>query len=144
MEVEKGGLPTSAILNKVLTLDIIHYFGDDMAIIDNDTKACYDRVIPYITLFMLRRLGIPIYLSRFMCNILNNMTYTIKTGTVLTTLYSAKDNKLFRRGQGAGWSKPYWAANRDVISTVMEKLLLVCFWNIQTKTKFFTGTLMCL
>ena len=74
----KGRLPTSAILNKVLTLDIIRFFGDDMAIIDNDAKACYDRVISYVTLYMMRRLGMPIHLSRFMCNVLNSMTYTIK------------------------------------------------------------------
>ena len=30
----KGRLSTSAILNKVLTLDIIRYFGDDIVIID--------------------------------------------------------------------------------------------------------------
>ena len=53
----KGRLPTSAILNKVLTLDVIRYFGDDMVIIDNDTKACYNRVIPYVTLYMLHKLN---------------------------------------------------------------------------------------
>ena len=74
----KGRLPTSAILNKVLTLDIIRYFGEIMTIIDNDAKACYDRVIPYVTLYMMRRLGMPIHLSQFMCNVLNSMTYTIK------------------------------------------------------------------
>ena len=43
-----------------------------------------------------------------------------KTGTGLTTSYSAKDNRLFGTGKGAGWSPPCWAANSDVISTVME------------------------
>ena len=116
----KGRLPTSAILNKFLILDIIRYFGDDMTIIDNDAKACYGRVIPYVTLCMMRRLGMSIHLSRFMCNVLNSMTYTIKTGTGLTTSYSAQENRLFGTGQGAGWSPPCWAANSDVISTVME------------------------
>ena len=108
-------------MNKVLTLDIIRYFGDDATIIDNDAKACYDRVVPYVTIFMLRRLGMPIYLSRFMRNILNNMTCTIKTGTGITTSYSVKNNRLFGTGQGAGRSLPCWAANSDVISTVMGK-----------------------
>ena len=63
----------------------------------------------------------PTYLSKFMCNILNNMTYTIKIGTRLTTSYSAKENRLFGTGQGAGWSPPCWATNSDVISTVMER-----------------------
>ena len=117
----KGRLPTSAILNKVITLDIIWYYGDDMAIVDNDAKACYDRVIPYVTLYMLRRLGMPIFLSQFMCNVLNNMTYSIKTGTGNVTTYNANENRLFGTGQGAGWLPPCWAANSDVISTVMER-----------------------
>ena len=111
----KGQLPTSAILNKVLTLDIIRYFGDDMVIIDNDAKACYNRVIPYVTLYMLYRLGMPIHLVQFMCNILKQTRYTIKTGTGTTTEYSAQDARLFGTGQGAGWSPPCWAANSDVI-----------------------------
>ena len=117
----KGRQPTSAILNKVLTLDITRYYGDNMVIIDNDDKACYDRVIPYVTLYMLRRLGMPAYLGRFMCNVLKSMTYTIKTGTGPTKAYSIQDDRLFGTGQGAGWSPPCWAANSDVISCVMEK-----------------------
>ena len=65
----KGRLPTSAILNKVLIIDIIRYFEDNMVIIDNDAKACYDRVIPYVTMYMLRRLDMSIHLSQFMCNV---------------------------------------------------------------------------
>ena len=117
----KGRLPTSAILNKVLTLDIIRYFGDDMVIIDNDAKACYDRVIPYVTLYMLYRLGMPVFLSKFMCNMLRQTYYTIKTGTGNTEPYSSTDARLFGTGQGAGWSPPCWAANSDVISCVMER-----------------------
>ena len=60
----KGLIPTSAILSKVLTLDIIRYYGDDMVIIDNDAKACCNRVIPYVTLYMLYRLGMPIHLGQ--------------------------------------------------------------------------------
>ena len=117
----KGRQPTSEILNKVLTLDITRYYGDNMIIIDNDAKACYDRVIPYVTLYMLRRLGMPPYLGRFMCNILKSTNYTIKTGTGPTTAYSNSDERLFGTGQGAGWSPPCWAANSDVISCVVEK-----------------------
>ena len=117
----KGRQPTSAILNKVLTLDVIRYYGEDMIIVDNDVKACYDRIIPYVTLFLLRRLGMPVLLGRFMCNVLNNMKYTIRTGAGYTAPYSHKDTRLFGTEQGAGWSPPYWATNSDVISCVMER-----------------------
>ena len=117
----KGRQPTSAILNKVLTLDIIRYYGEDMIIVDKDAKACYDRIIPYVTLFLLRRLGMPVLLGRFMCNVLNQMKYTIRTGTGYIEPYSHQDSRLFGTGQGAGWSPPCWAANSDVISCVMEQ-----------------------
>ena len=61
----KGRQPQSAILNKVLTLDILRYNAEEAGLIDNDAKACYDRVLPYLTAFMLRRLGMPYFLSRF-------------------------------------------------------------------------------
>ena len=67
-ERRQGRLPSSSILNKVLTLDIIRYYGEDMVIIDNDAKACYDREIPNLTMYMLRRLGKPTFLGQFMCN----------------------------------------------------------------------------
>lgn len=75
-----------------------------MAIVDNDAKACYDRVIPYLTMYMLRRLGMPLYLGKFMCNILNKMQYTIKTDFGPTQAYSNDDARIFGTGQGAGWS----------------------------------------
>ena len=117
----KGRQPGSSILNKVLTLDIIRYYGEDMVIIDNDAKACYDRVIPYLTMFMLKRLGMPLFLVRFLCNVLREMQYTIRTNYGPTEPYSQEDARIFGIGQGAGWSPPCWAENSDIISCVMER-----------------------
>lgn len=117
----KGRQPTSAVLNKVLTLDIVRYFCEDMAIVDNDANACYDRVIPYLTMYMLRRLGMPLYLGQFMCNVLQKMEYTIKTDFGPTKAYSAADARIFGTGQGAGWSSPCWDTNSDVISSIFER-----------------------
>lgn len=63
----QGRQPQSAALNKALTLDILRYYSEPAVLIDNDAKACYDRVIPYLTTYMLRRLRMPYFLSRFMC-----------------------------------------------------------------------------
>ena len=38
----KGRQPQSAILNKVLTLDIVIYHAEEAGLLDNDAKACYD------------------------------------------------------------------------------------------------------
>ena len=52
---------------------------------------------------------------------LKQTKYTIKTGNCNNTEYSTQDARLFGTSQGAGWSPPYWAANSDVISYVMER-----------------------
>ena len=115
----KGRQPQSAVLNKVLSLDIIRYYGEPSAMVDNDATACYDRILPYLTTYMLKRLGMPYFLSRFMCNVLREMQYSIRTDKGLSDRYSSKDRQLYGTGQGAGWSPPCWAANSDVISHAM-------------------------
>ena len=74
----RGRQSQSAILNKILSIEIIRHYGDDAAIVDNDAKACYDRIIPYLTTYMPRRLGMPYFLSRFMCTVLKKMQYSIR------------------------------------------------------------------
>ena len=63
-------------------------------------------ITPYATLYMLRRLGMPTDLGRFMCNMLRSMTYTIRTAYRYTPPYSSKDARLFGTGQGAGCPPP--------------------------------------
>ena len=117
----KGRQPQSAVLNKMLSLDMIRYYAEPAGLIDNDAKACYDRIIPYLTAFMLRRLGMPFFISRFMCNVLRDMEYRIKLNNGMSKQYSNKNIPIFGTGQGAGWSPSCWAANSDVISLSMEK-----------------------
>ena len=68
---------------------------------------------------MLRRNGMPYFLSRFMCNVLRDMRYSIRTDKGVSEKHSSEDRPLYGTGQGAGWSPPCWAANSDVISHAM-------------------------
>ena len=34
--------------HKVLLLDIIWYYGEPYAMVDNDATVCYDRILPYL------------------------------------------------------------------------------------------------
>ena len=77
--------PQSTILNKVLTLDVVRYQAEEAGLLGNDAKACYDRVLPYLTAYMLRRLGMPYFLSRFMCVVLKEMEYKIKLSIAIPT-----------------------------------------------------------
>ena len=51
----RGRQPQSAVLNKVLSLDIIRYYGEPSAMVENDAITSYNRILPYLTTYMLRR-----------------------------------------------------------------------------------------
>ena len=101
----KGRQPQSAVLNKVLSLDIIRYHGEPSAMVDNDATACYDRILQYLTTYMLRRLGMPHFLSRFMCKVLKEMRYSIRTDKGVSENYSNAEMTLYDKEQGAGFDQ---------------------------------------
>jgi len=117
----KGIQGQSATLNKVLTLDITRYYAEPAAIVDNDAKACYDRMIPVVLSYALICLGLPKALTRFMCKWLEEATYYIKTSKGVSKFQysSCLESYLYGTGQGTGWSPPNWGAISDLISTVM-------------------------
>ena len=98
----RGRQPQSAILNKVLSLEIIRHYGEDAVLVDNDAKAYYDRIIPYLTTYMLKRLGMPYYLSKFMCTVLKQMHYSIRLPQGHSATYDSSGKTLYGTGQGAG------------------------------------------
>jgi len=118
----KGIQAQSAALNKTLTLDVIRYYGEEAAIVDNDAQACYDRIVPVVLAYALLRLGLPLYLVRFQCKWLEHATYEMKLNGKLSSPYcSMVDKYLFGTGQGTGWSPPSWAALSDIVSRIMNK-----------------------
>jgi len=119
----KGIQGQSATLNKVLTLDVIRYYAEPAAIVDNDAKACDDRLIPCLLSYALIRLGLPKQLTRFMCKWLDQAQYFIKTSQGISKHHysSTVERYLYGTGQGTGWSPPNWGAISDIISTAMSK-----------------------
>jgi len=113
----------SAALNKTLTLDTIRYYGEPTAIVDNDAKACYDRIIPVVLSYALIRLGLPKHLTRFMCTWLSKAKYFLKLAPGITehSYSSTLEEYIFGTGQGTGWSPPNWGAISDIISSAMDK-----------------------
>ena len=62
----KGIQTQSAALNKTLTLGIIQYYGEHATITDNDAQAYYDHILIVILCYALLRLGMPVYLIKFL------------------------------------------------------------------------------
>ena len=49
----KGLQPQSAALNNTISMDIVRYYGEEAELIDNDTAACYDRIVPVLVEYSL-------------------------------------------------------------------------------------------
>jgi hypothetical protein len=69
----------SAVLNKQLTHDIIRHTKTMAAFLENDAQGCYDRMVNYLFLLELQRLGIPRTAIRALQKTWANARHHIKT-----------------------------------------------------------------
>jgi len=103
-------------------MNVIRYYCEPAALVDNDALACNDRLVPVILSYALIRLELPPKLTRFICKWLQSSQYYLKLSHGVTK-HSYKSNLeqyLFGTGQGTGWSPPNWVAISDIISDAME------------------------
>ena len=66
-------------LNKALSADFARGFRCPMAIIANDAKGCFDRIVLFAAFLVLRWLGIPFTVVKAMLDSILNMSHTVKT-----------------------------------------------------------------
>ena len=66
-------------LNNVLVCNDSRFRRKAMAIISNDAKGCFDRVVHTVAYICLRRFGIPGTALTSMFDCIQNMTHYIKT-----------------------------------------------------------------
>lgn len=66
-------------LNKVLAVDVARGLRRPMAIIANDAKGCFDRIVLFAAFLVLRWLGIPFTVVKAMIESLLKMKHTVKT-----------------------------------------------------------------
>ena len=69
----------SAVLLKRLSYDIICQTRMDACMFDNDASACYDRMIPSITMIKSRRAGLPPAAAHLLLTLLFCMEYYVRT-----------------------------------------------------------------
>ena len=66
-------------LNKVLILDIARLKHQSMAVIANDAKGCFDRIVLLAAFLVLRRMGVPFTALKAMIDVIFTMKHTVKT-----------------------------------------------------------------
>jgi hypothetical protein len=78
-----GGRPGcrvhSALLLKTLSYDYIRYTRFNAIIFNNDAKACFDRIIPSISLMITEQLGMPPTVATSMLAIIKGIKFHIQT-----------------------------------------------------------------
>ena len=92
------------------------------AFMDDDAKACYDRIVPSLALIESRKWGVTRPTTQLTKTILHNQKFYVRTGHGISEAFYSycKERKIFGAGQGLGLSGPLWINTSDTISQVMN------------------------
>ena len=103
--------------------NISHQMIMPPAFMDDDARACYDRIITPLSSLECRKWGAPFKLAKFTNTFIQNQTYSIKTGHGMSTgNYAYNQNDPIQgSGQGIGWTGPRWLCSGDTCSKIMAK-----------------------
>ena len=114
---------TSVVLNKTLYYAISKQTVMTAAYMDDDAKACYDRVVPQISEIESQKWGLTYKAANLATKIIHSQQFYVRTGYgVSTASYSYNDKSpIFGVGQGLGWSGPMWLNTSDTINKVLNR-----------------------
>ena len=114
---------TSIILNKSLYYDISKQSLTTAAYMDDDAKACYDRIIPSLASVEVQKWGISKKAAALTRNIVEKQQFRVKTahGASDGTYSYSIDDQTYGMGQGLGWSGAIWMATSDTICKILER-----------------------
>lgn len=96
----------SAVLNKILHHNISRQMQMTSAFMDDDAKACYDRIVMSLSGLEGRNWGASHQLSSFTTKFIESQEFSIRTGHGISeaTYTYDKENSIEGLGQGIGWA----------------------------------------
>lgn len=118
-----GRMPQSVVLNKLMYYNISHQTLTPCAFMDNDTRACYDRIVTRLSSLECRRWDLSTEVSHFTNEFIENQTFHIRTayGVSEETYSPSEECPTHGSGQGISWSGPRWTCTNTTISNIMQK-----------------------
>ena len=119
----KGRRAQSVVLNKLMYYGITFQKREQAAFMDDDAKACYDRIIPSLASVEVQKWGISKKASDLTRTIVEKQKFRVKTAHGIsndTYSYSFAD-QTYGMGQGLGWSGAIWTATSDTICKILER-----------------------
>jgi hypothetical protein len=118
----KNHQSSMAALNKVLTMDLLRLLRQAGGLCSNDAKSCYDRIVHWVAIVCLMRLGMPYEPIRSMFETLQSAWHFIATAFGIS---SSKYGRfcwppLQGVGQGNGAGPAIWAVISAVLISMMH------------------------
>ena len=140
-----GKMASSAVLQKVLSIDQLRIEQRAGGLFDCDATGCYDRIIPPLAAIHLQSLGledlIAVFLARFM--FMAKRFVKTKHRVSKNSIRTTKENPLFGIGQGNGGGPAIWLAHLTVMFTALtsicDGLVVCCIKGLEYLTTVGTG-----
>ena len=113
----------SVVLNKAMYYDIGRQALIASAYMDDDAKACYDRIIPQVAEIEAQKWGLTHKASHLATRIIQSQKFFVRTSFGISSnfyRYNAQE-PIFGVGQGLGWSGPMWLNTSDTISRIINQ-----------------------
>ena len=110
----------------------------------DDTVACYDRIVPTHAMIYSRKLKVPSSVYQLAAHTLKDTKYHVQTANIISNNYyiSTTEEELYGLGQGSGFAGTTWLFIEDPMTTTIEKECEDCNMSIPDKsiswTKFIT------
>jgi hypothetical protein len=105
-----GRSTEEALIHKILSYEISRATRTPLGTLDNDAKACYDRIVMLFALILCQKHGVPLSACKMSANALLTAKYSIKTGFgVSTGTYSSTpEQPTHGPGQGSRQASALW------------------------------------
>ena len=119
----KGRMAQSAVLNKIAYYNISHQTLTSCALMDDDARACYDRIVTSLSSAECRRWGISHNVANFTNTFIEQQKFHIRSAYgVSNDHYSySEDEPIQGSGQGVSWAGPRWTCTSNTICNIMDK-----------------------
>ena len=111
----------SAVINKLLYYNISHQTHTSAAFMDDDARACYDRIVTKHSSLESRKWGLSSQIANFTTKFINTQHFHIRTSHGISSgeYHYDKLNPIQGSGQGLSWAGPRWTATGDSITKIM-------------------------
>ena len=119
-----GKMASSALLQKVLSVDQLKVERRAGGIFDCDAKGCYDRIIPPLATVHLQAIGLDTSIATFLARFMFVAKRYVKTkhGVSHEYIRTSKENPLYGIGQGNGGGPAIWLAHLTVMFTALSSI----------------------